>query len=237
MPRIVAVHSHHGGTGKSRLAAAAAGLLAAGGHRVGLVDTALQSPALDRIFGLDRTGAASLAGYLAGRCEVDEICYDVSAAVGGPLTLVPASLDPGGTADLLLGGYDVGVLADVCLRIARDHELDLLLLDTHPGLSSEASLGFALADAVALVVRPDGPGLGENLGTGPDRLLVLNMVPPGTDPAWVARRLPAGAAPVALVPYSRELAQLDGVAPPVPAPAADSDLDRELRRLAAALAG
>jgi septum site-determining protein MinD len=239
MTRIVAVHSHHGGTGKSRLAAAAAGLLAAGGTRVGLVDTALQSPALHRIFGLKAPDdAACLAGYLAGRCDVEHISYDVSDQVGGPLTVVPASLDPAGTTDLLLGGYDFGLLADMCLRIARARELDLLLLDTHPGISGEASLGFALAETTALVVRPDGPGLGEDLGAAaPDRLLVVNMVPPGTDPDRVLRRLPGGVAPVAMVPYSPALAQLDAVAPPVPPADADPDLRRELRRLAAALAG
>jgi MinD-like ATPase involved in chromosome partitioning or flagellar assembly len=237
MTRTVAVHSHHGGTGKSRLAAAGAGLLAASGRRVGLVDTALQSPSLHRLFGLrPPPDAPSLARFLRGRCEAEEAAYDVSDTVGGPLLLVPSALDPADTDDLLLTGYDFGLLADACLRLASRFALDLLLLDTHPGRSGEAKLGVTLADAVALVVRPDALGIGEELATGPDRMLVLNMVPAGMDPDQLRRRLPDSADPVAMVPYSRALEQRDRPGSPVPDPA-EPLLSRELRKLAAALAG
>lgn len=52
MTRTIVVHSHRGGTGKSSVLANLALLLAAAGQRVGVVDTDLQSPTLDLLFGV-----------------------------------------------------------------------------------------------------------------------------------------------------------------------------------------
>jgi len=57
MARIVAVHSFRGGTGKSNVTANLAALLAAAGHRVGVVDTDIQSPGIHVLFGFDPQGA------------------------------------------------------------------------------------------------------------------------------------------------------------------------------------
>ncbi|MEU9005687.1 P-loop NTPase, partial [Streptomyces sp. NPDC048551] len=85
MTRTIVVHSHRGGTGKSSVLANLAVLLAAGGARVGVVDTDLQSPTLDLLFGLG-PGAFSLTDYLLGRCEIE------AAALVQRLQVSPASI-------------------------------------------------------------------------------------------------------------------------------------------------
>jgi septum site-determining protein MinD len=246
MAWTVAVHSRRGGTGKSRLAAAVGGLLAADGLRVGLVDTALQSPSLHQIFRLELDpGSPTLARHLAGRCEVEDAVHDVTGALGGggraggALLLVPSSVDIESTGRLLLAGYDLGMLADAYRRLAELLRLDLLLLDTHPGTSSEASLSVALADTVLVVVRPDADSTDDGErppgGGQADRLVVVNMVAEGTDGAALRHRLRGSVGePAALVPYSRQMCSLGGPAVPAdPEPV----LHRELRAVADALVG
>ncbi|MCB0084063.1 MAG: P-loop NTPase, partial [Caldilineaceae bacterium] len=46
MSKIISIHSFRGGTGKSNTTANLATLLAAGGQRVGVIDTDIQSPGI-----------------------------------------------------------------------------------------------------------------------------------------------------------------------------------------------
>ena len=50
MAQIISIHSFRGGTGKSNTTANIAALLAAGGRRVGVVDTDIQSPGIHVLF-------------------------------------------------------------------------------------------------------------------------------------------------------------------------------------------
>ena len=52
MAKIISIHSFRGGTGKSNVTANLAGLLARAGHRVGVIDTDIQSPGIHVIFAL-----------------------------------------------------------------------------------------------------------------------------------------------------------------------------------------
>ncbi len=52
MATIVSVHSFRGGTGKSNTTANLAAILASDGHRVGVIDTDIQSPGIHVILGL-----------------------------------------------------------------------------------------------------------------------------------------------------------------------------------------
>jgi MinD-like ATPase involved in chromosome partitioning or flagellar assembly len=224
MARVIAIYSDQGGTGKSHLTANLGSLLACGGRRVGLLDTAMQSPSLHHILGVELAAdAPSLATYLSGRCEIEDAVYDISAQVdagagGGVLLLVPASVDHASAADLLTVGYDLGLLAEACSRLIERFELDVLFLDTHPGIGNEASVAVALADIAVLVVRPDAVTTGRNAPAAPvstyqwpRRLLVVNMMPPAGDEASLRDRLRVvlDAEPIAVLPYSPELCGLN----------------------------
>ena len=83
MPTIVSVHSFRGGTGKSNVTANLSTLLAAGGRRVGVIDTDIQSPGIHVLFGLDEsTMTHSLNDYLWGKCPIEQTAHDVTAATG-----------------------------------------------------------------------------------------------------------------------------------------------------------
>ena len=96
--------------------------------------------------------------------------------------------------------------------------LDVLVIDTHPGLNEETLLSIAVSDALAVVLRPDqqdyqGTGVtvevARKLGV-PRMVLVINKVPAVFDPADVRLRVEEayGADVAAVLPHSDELMAL-----------------------------
>src|SRR5579875_4040218 len=139
MSKIVCVHSFRGGTGKSNTTANVAALLAAEGRRVGVVDTDIQSPGIHVLFGLDESRVTyALNDYLWGDCAISQAAYDVTSDIGsamaGRVFLIPSSIKSGEIARVLREGYDVGLLNDGFSDLIRELNLDVLLVDTHPGM-------------------------------------------------------------------------------------------------------
>lgn len=223
MAIVVSVHSFRGGTGKSNVTANVAACLALGGKRVGVVDTDIQSPGIHVLFGLGETVIGhALNDYLWGKCAIEETAHDVTGALGagvpGRVFLVPSSLKAGEITRILREGYDVSLLSDGIRAIQRALALDVLMIDTHPGLNEETLLSIALSDALIVVLRPDQQ---DYLGTGvtievarrldvPRLMLVVNKVPAAFDPADVRARVEqAYGCPVATVlPHADEMMTL-----------------------------
>lgn len=158
MSRIIAIHSFRGGTGKSNTTANVATLLAAGGRRIGVVDTDIQSPGIHVLFGVDQaTLGNSLNDYLWGRCQIEQAAHDVtpSANLEGRVFLVPSSIKPIDIARVMHDGYDVGLLNEGFRDLIKGLSLDALLIDTHPGLNEETLLSIAMSNALAIIMRPD----------------------------------------------------------------------------------
>ncbi len=162
MSRIVSVHSFRGGTGKSNTSANLAYLCAARGLKVGVVDTDIQSPGIHVLFGLDQEkmeSGNSLNDYLWGKCAIEETAHDVTSSLGenlkGKVFLIPSSIKAGEIARVLREGYDVGLLNDGFESLIKKLDLDLLIIDTHPGLSEETLLSIAISDMLVLIMRPD----------------------------------------------------------------------------------
>lgn len=202
MSRIVSVHSFRGGTGKSNTTANLAALLAADGRRVGIIDTDISSPGIHVLFGLvEEEIKASLNDYLWGQCEIEQASQDVTARVGvpikGKLFLVPSSMKPGDIARVLREGYDVGLLNDGYERLIEKLKLDVLMIDTHPGLNEETLLSIAISDALVIILRPDsqdyqGTAVTVEVARKLDvqrLLLVVNKVPSSFDTAAVKARV------------------------------------------------
>jgi MinD-like ATPase involved in chromosome partitioning or flagellar assembly len=223
MSKIVSVHSFRGGTGKSNTTANLAALLAAEGHRVGVVDTDIASPGIHVLFGLeeDKMGH-SLNDYLWGKCDIQQTAHDVTpnltAGAKGKLFLVPSSIRAGEIARVLREGYDVGLLNDGFRNLIQALDLDVLMIDTHPGLNEETLLSIAISDVLIIIMRPDQQ---DYQGTGvtvevarklsvPSLLLVVNKVPAAFPPAEVRARVEkAYSADVAAVlPHSDEMMTL-----------------------------
>ena len=200
MAKIISTHSFRGGTGKSNTTANLAVLVARAGHRVGVIDTDIQSPGIHVIFQLEEARIdKALNDYLWGRCRVEEAAYDVTpAAIGAVdddaerprLFLIPSSLKTGEIARILREGYDVGLLNDGFKELLKQLKLDYLFIDTHPGVNEETLLSIAVSDMLVLILRPDnqdfqGTAVTVELARRlevPQMLLVVNKVPPAHRP-------------------------------------------------------
>ena len=220
---IVSVHSYRGGTGKSNTTANLAALLAAEGRRVGVIDTDIQSPGIHILFGLEeREIHHSLNDYLWGACQIKEAAFDVTKRLGtdlpGAVFVIPSSMKAGDIARVLREGYDVSVLRDGFHEAIDALRLDILLIDTHPGINEETLLSIAISDTLLIVLRPDQQ---DYQGTSvtvevarkldvPGLLLIVNKVPALFDAADVRKRVQETYdAPVAAVlPHSDEMMAL-----------------------------
>ncbi len=56
---------------------------------------------------------------------------------------------------MLREGYDVGLLNDGFDALVQELDLDVLIIDTHPGLNEETLLSIAISHALVLILRPD----------------------------------------------------------------------------------
>ncbi len=223
MAKTISVHSFRGGTGKSNTTANVSTILAAEGRRVGVIDTDIQSPGIHVLFGLDEDRMGhSLNDYLWGKCKIEETAHDVTASLGAPLKgciyLIPSSIKAGEIARVLKESYDVGLLNDGLRDLIDALDLDVLMIDTHPGLNEETLLSIAISDALAIILRPDQQ---DYQGTSvtvevarklsvPRMLLVVNKVPPMFNLAEVKARVETTYnCPVAAVlPHSDEMMML-----------------------------
>jgi septum site-determining protein MinD len=199
---IVSVHSFRGGTGKSNMTANLGAAIAAQGKRVGIVDTDLQSPGIHTLFGLDQaTVGRALNDYLWGGCTIESAAYDVTPAAlrpaGGAVLLVPSSIEPGAIARVIREGYDVTRLHDGFRALVSGLALDVLLIDTHPGLNDETLLSIAVSDVLLLLLRPDRQDfqgtavtveVARRLGV-PRLLLAVNKYAPWLDPEVLCRQV------------------------------------------------
>ncbi len=188
--KIISIHSFRGGTGKSNTTANVAAQLGLMGQRVGVVDTDIQSPGIHVLFGLSSGDIShSLNDFLWQRCEITEAAYDTSLQHNipepGAVFLIPSSVEVDEIVNVLREGYDVSLLTEGFKKLINELMLDVLLIDTHPGLNEETLFSIAISNALAVVMRPDhqdyeGTGVtvevAKSLGV-PGLHLVVNKTP------------------------------------------------------------
>jgi len=223
MAKIISVHSFRGGTGKTNIAANLAAMMAAVGKRAGVIDTDLQSPGMHALFGLrEEQTRRTLNDYLVGKCEIEQAAHDVTPGAEhcavGRLFLVPASFQACEVARLLREGYDVERLNDGLHRLVRKLRLDVLLVDTHPGLNEETLLSISVCHNLIVVMRPDRQ---DYQGTDvtvevarelnvPQLTMIVNKVPATFDAAAIKERAEHryGCEVSATLPHSDEMMAL-----------------------------
>jgi MinD-like ATPase involved in chromosome partitioning or flagellar assembly len=205
MAQIISIHSFRGGTGKSNTTANLAALFTAAGKRVGIIDTDIQSPGIHVLFGLagDSIGY-SLNDYLWGRCSIEQAAHDVTDVVrsggkssAGQLYLIPSSIQADAIVNVLREGYDVSKLTEGFRSLINELQLDLLLIDTHPGLNEETLFSLAISHALLIVMRPDqqdyeGTGVTVEVARSldvPRLLLLVNKTPAAFATAEVQARV------------------------------------------------
>jgi septum site-determining protein MinD len=221
--KIIAIHSFRKGSGKSHAAANIAALLAIEGRRVGIIDTNIQSPALNYLFGLKEDLIKySLNDYLLGRCDIKDVTYDITSSlkqnITGQILLIPSSNKSGALGQLLREGYNVHLLKEALDKISADNKLDVLLIETQAGLNEETLVLIAISRALAVVMYLDQA---DYQGTGvivevarklsvPRITLIVNDVPTVFELSKVREEVEATyRCPVAAVlPHSDELMAL-----------------------------
>ncbi len=230
-PKIISVHSFRGGTGKSNTTANLAAIYGSEGKRVGVIDTDIQSPGIHVLFGVNEDDIKySLNDYLWGKCEIQQTAVDVTSALNsnpdnrlpippsGHIYLIPSSIKVGEIARVLREGYDVGLLNDGFQNLVTKLNLDILLIDTHPGLNEETLLSIAISDSLAIIMRPDQQ---DYQGTGvtvevarkldvPNMVLIVNKTPTQLDFNEVRERVAAtyNCTVGAVLPHSDEMMTL-----------------------------
>jgi MinD-like ATPase involved in chromosome partitioning or flagellar assembly len=223
MAKIISIHSFRGGTGKSNTTANVAALLAAEGQRVGVVDTDIQSPGIHVLFGLvGEEVSHALNDYLWGKCDIAQTAHDVTPNLGadikGRVFLIPSSIKPGEITRVLREGYDAQLLTRGFRKLVEELELDVLMIDTHPGLGEETLLSIVISHTLVIILRPDqqdyeGTGVTVQVARKlqvPDMVLLVNKVPPVLDAAAVKAQVEEayGCPVVAVLPHSDELMAL-----------------------------
>jgi MinD-like ATPase involved in chromosome partitioning or flagellar assembly len=223
MAAIISLHSFRGGTGKSNTTANLAVLLAQDGKRVGVIDTDIQSPGIHVLFGLSGDEiTASLNDFLWHGRDIEEAARDVTPQNGrssaGRVYLIPSSIKPGEITRVLREGYDAQRLTQGLRRLVDELHLDVLMIDTHPGLNEETLLSLVISHSLLVVMRPDrqdyeGTGITIKVARGlqvPSLMLVVNKAPPNLDPRTVRATLEAtyDCEVAAVLPHSDEMMML-----------------------------
>lgn len=224
MSHILSIHSYRGGTGKSNISANVSFLAAQRGLRVALLDTDLASPGVHLVLGLSRERLTfTLTDFLFGKCDLEEAAYDMGETVGigdggGALYLLPSSMNIEAISRVVADGYDVNKLNDQFSILASALNLDLLVIDSHPGLNRETMLTSAVSDTLLIVLRPDrqdyhGTAVMVEVASRlkvPRILTLANKVPRRIDPATVRKRLEEafGYQVVGVLPLEEEMACL-----------------------------
>lgn len=197
-----------------------AAVLASQGKRVGVIDGDIQSPGIHTIFGLSGDDVTTtLNDFLWHGKAIRDVAIDVTdkqaAALSGRIYLIASSMQPGEITRVLREGYDARLLTEGIRSLVSDLALDVLVLDTHPGLNEETLLSLVISDALLIIMRPDrqdyeGTGITARVAKElqvPDIQLMVNKAPESLDHAQIARQAEQayGCRVVAVLPHSDDL--------------------------------
>jgi MinD-like ATPase involved in chromosome partitioning or flagellar assembly len=223
MSKIVTIHSFGRAAGRSTLAANLSALLANMGQRVGVVDMDFQAPSLHIFFGLRESDLPhTLNDFLRSACSLPEVVQDLTAplqiASPGSLIFVPASPAVGDVLEMLRSPYNLETLSSALQDMLEDYRLDVLLLDTSPGMNEDTLLAAAVSDVMIILLQPDAydyQGAAVSIEVArklqvPRILMTLNTTPSDVDAAQAAQDLAdCYACEVgAVLPYSEALLSL-----------------------------
>jgi MinD-like ATPase involved in chromosome partitioning or flagellar assembly len=100
-------------------------------------------------------------------------------------------------AKILRKGYDVELLHEGFRDLIKALQLDVLVIDTHPGINEETLLSITVSDTLVLLLRPDkqdfkGAAVSVDLARRlqvPEILMVVNKVPSSIDPVAIGQQV------------------------------------------------
>jgi MinD-like ATPase involved in chromosome partitioning or flagellar assembly len=190
---------------------------------VGVIDTDIQSPGIHILFGLEGEEiTTSLNDYLWHGRDIEEAALDVTHRLGGEIEgqifLIPSSIKPGEITRVLREGYNARKLTQGLSDLVEKLSLDVLLIDTHPGLNEETLLSIVISDTLAIVMRPDkqdyeGTGITVSVARElkvPNLMLIVNKAPLIFEPEAIKLKVEQiyGCEVAAVLPHSDDLMNL-----------------------------
>lgn len=160
MRRVVAVANGKGGVGKTSLTAGLAGLVAAAGYRVLVIDTDPQGN-MRRDLGYEAENQDSLALSILHGLPIHiqrDIRPNLDVIAGGPsLYDIPTAFISRGARGQVLAG--LGSVLDQARPLRPHADYDLVLVDTPPGEPVLQDIVFAAADYLIIPTRSDEASL------------------------------------------------------------------------------
>ena len=124
---------------------------------------------------------------LQHRAQIGQAVVDLTSRINlkaGCLIFCPAGHKLDEILSILDTGFNLYTFKKVLEDLARDHNLDYLLVDSHPGIEKDTLLSMALCDYLVLISRVDqqdlfGSGVMTEVASKLRKpiVLILNMVP------------------------------------------------------------
>jgi MinD-like ATPase involved in chromosome partitioning or flagellar assembly len=161
-PSTIVVHSHKGGSGKTLLSINLAALLVNEGKRVAVIDLDMTAPSL-QTYALEREGKY-LNDYLSKDAQLEDVIFDATyildTKVDGKLFMMLSDVSGDAisklgqrTKDVLI--EDLYLLMDIVKnQLPKDpYNIDYIIVDTSPGLSTASINGVALADMLIVLMK------------------------------------------------------------------------------------
>ena len=143
--KVIAVSGGKGGVGKTNVCANLAVAMAALGRRVMVLDADLGLANIDVLYGLQPR--ATLADVVRGECVLEDI------VLSGPLGV---RVVPGASGLTEMAELNAAALAGIVHSFSQLHEdVDVLLIDTAPGITPDVLRFVEAAHEVLVVVRDE----------------------------------------------------------------------------------
>lgn len=162
MATSLSLHSHKGGSGKTLVAMNLAAHLVLQGKRVALIDMDLTAPSLGT-FVVNHDGK-TINDYLLKRATPEDVFFDATHLIGDNLSgkLFMGLADMAGEAIAEINQRDTDAMLEdlfslmelVRVKLPEDpFNVDYILIDTSPGLTTNAINGVAITDQVIMILR------------------------------------------------------------------------------------
>jgi len=167
MNKTISIHSYKGGTGKTTISANLAYAFAKKGINVCIIDLDFKAPSLHTIFNIPahHKHVEFVNDVLNQTCEIGDIIHDISHrfATEGKLYVGFSNPQSNALVQMAAKGKKWQALALKQLLNCRKHlyemGVELILLDTTPGVEYSSINAIAAANYTIIVLKPDRTGI------------------------------------------------------------------------------
>lgn len=165
MNKTIAIHSYKGGTGKTTVSANLAYALAKKGKNVCVLDLDFKAPSLHTIFQLSmKADTKCINDVLNKDCEIQDVIKNISNQfeTEGKLYVGLSNPDSNALVHMSAKGkkWQASALKQLieCKKDLYQMGMDIIILDTTPGVEYSSINAIATADYTMIVLKPDRSG-------------------------------------------------------------------------------